>query len=93
MDGGKEIFDSLLGDFSNLKSAVAFRGKCVGVEGNERVFRAMLFERVVEGEEAGEVGCVGYKSCPYFSVSAVGYRVLGYRLYLSSSPRLEWYQD
>ena len=65
MDGWKKIFDSLLGDFANIKSLMTFRGECVGIEGNERVFRAMPFERIVEGEETGEIGCVRYKGCPY----------------------------
>lgn len=89
MDGGKEVFDSLLGYFTDFESSVTFWGERVGVEGNEKVFRAMLLERVVKGEEAGEVSCVRYKSCPYFMVSAVGYRLLGRGLYLSLSPRLE----
>lgn len=70
MDGGQEVFDSLFGNVTNLKSVVTFRGKCVGIEGNERVLRAMLFEGVVEGEEAGEISGVCYKCCPYFFVSA-----------------------
>ena len=90
---GNEIIDSFFGDSPDLESAVTFWGECVGKESNERVFRAMLFERVVEGEEAGEVSCVCYKSCPYFLVSVVGYRLLRCRPYLSLSPRLEWYQD
>ena len=93
MDGGKEVVDSLFGNFTNLESAMTFGGKRVGVESNERVFRAMLFERVIKGEEAGEVSCVCYKSCPYFMVLVVGYRLLGCRSYLSLSPGLEWCRD
>lgn len=29
---------------------MTFWGKCVGIEGNERILRTMLLERVVEGE-------------------------------------------
>ena len=65
MDGWKKVFDSLLGDFANIKSLMTFRGECVGIEGNERVSRAMRFERIIEGEKAGEIGCVRYKSRPY----------------------------
>ena len=65
MDGRKKVFDSLLGYVTNIKSLMTFRGECVGIEGNERVFRAMQFERIVEGEEAGEIGCVRYQCCPY----------------------------
>ena len=65
MDGWKKVFDSLLGYFTNIKSLMTFRGECVGIEGNEGVFRAMPFERIVEGEEAGEIGCVRYEGCPY----------------------------
>ena len=68
---------------------MTFWGKCVGIEGNERIFGAMLFQRVVKGEEAGEICCVCYKSCPYFLLSAVEYRLLGCRSYLSLSVRLE----
>jgi hypothetical protein len=49
----------LFGDAALVEGFVAFRGKGVGVEGYERVFGAVLLERVVEGEEAGEVGGVG----------------------------------
>lgn len=80
MDGGKEVLDPLSGDFADLESAMTFWGKCIGIKCNERIFGAMLFERVVEGEEAGEVSGVCYKSCPYFLLSAVGYRLLGLRL-------------
>lgn len=55
----------LLGDGARVEGGVAFSGEGVGVEGDERVFGAVLFERVVEGEEAGEVGCVGYEGGPY----------------------------
>lgn len=65
MNGGEEVFDPLLGNPTDVKSAMTFRKECVGVEGNERVFGAMLLERVVESEQAREVSCVCYKSCPY----------------------------
>ena len=65
MDGWKKVFDSLLGYVTNIKSLMTFRGECVGIEGNERVFRAMNFERIVKGEEAGEISCVRYQGCPY----------------------------
>ena len=71
MDGWKKVFDSLLGNFTNIKSMMTFRGECVGIEGNQRVFRAMAFERIIEGEEAGEIGCVCYKSSPYWISSAM----------------------
>ena len=78
MNGRKKVFDTLLGDFTDIKSAVTFWGKCVGVKGNERVLGAMLFERIVKGEKAGKISRVCYKSCPYLSVSAVCYMFLGY---------------
>ena len=89
MNGGKEIIDSLLGDPTNFKGVVTFWGKCVGIEGNERVFGGMLFERVIKSEKAGKISCVCYKSCPYFRVSAFGSRLLGCQSYLFLSPRLE----
>ena len=89
MDGGKEVFDSLLGNFTDFESTVTFWGECVGIEGNERVYRAMLFEGIIEGEEAGEVSCVCNKSCPYFLKSATGYRLLGCRSCLFLIPQLD----
>lgn len=58
MDGRKEVFYSLLGDFTYLESAVTFWRKCVGIESNERVLRIMLLKRIVKGEKAGEVSCI-----------------------------------
>lgn len=49
----------LLGDTAGVEGGVAFGWEGVGVECDEGVFRAVFFERVVEGEEAGEVGGVG----------------------------------
>lgn len=43
---------------------MAFRGKGIGVEGYEGIFGVVLFEGVVEGEKAREVGGVGYEGCP-----------------------------
>ena len=65
MNGGQEIFDSLLGNLANIKGAMTFWGKGIGVEGNERVLSAMLLEGIIKGEEAREVSCVCDKSCPY----------------------------
>jgi hypothetical protein len=58
LHGGKEVFDVLFGDAAGVEGGVAFGGKGVGVEGDEGVFGVVLFEGVVEGEEAGEVGGV-----------------------------------
>ena len=93
MNGGKEIIDSLLGDPTEFKGVVTFRGERVGIEGNERVFGGMLFEGVIEGEKAGEVSCVCYKSCPYLMISAFYSRLAEYHLDLFWSPQLEWDQD
>jgi hypothetical protein len=49
----------LFGDAALVEGFVAFFREGVGVEGYEGVFGAVLLERVVEGEEAGEVGGVG----------------------------------
>lgn len=88
MDGGKEVLDSLLGNFADFESAVAFRGECVCIESNERVSRAMLFERVVKCEKAREVSRVCDEGRPYFFGIRGGYILLGYRPYLSLRPRL-----
>ena len=77
MNGGKEIIDSLLGYPTDFKGVVTFWWKCVGIEGNERVFRGMLFERVIQGEKAGEISCICYESCPYLWISAFCSRLLG----------------
>ena len=71
MDSGKEVFDSLLGNSTDFESGVTFRRKCVGIESNERVFRAMLFERVIKCKKAREVSRVCNKGRPYFLVSEV----------------------
>lgn len=44
---------------------MALGRESVCVESDERVFGAVLFERIVEGEEAGEVFCVGDQGSPY----------------------------
>lgn len=71
MDGGKEVVDSLLGNFTDFESAVTLRGECVGIESDERVSRAMLFERVVKCEKAREISRVCYEGRPYFLVLEV----------------------
>lgn len=43
---------------------MAFGWEGVGVEGNEGVGAAVLFEGVVEGEEAGEIVRVGDEGGP-----------------------------
>lgn len=43
----------MLRDAAGVEGGVAFGGEGVGVEGYEGVFGAVLFEGVVEGEEAG----------------------------------------
>lgn len=48
-----------------IKRLVAFFRKGVRVESDEGVLGAVLLERVVECEKAGEICCVGNKSCPY----------------------------
>ena len=76
MNGGKKICDLLLGNVADFKSAVAFWRKCIGIEGNKRVSRALLLERVVQGEEPREVGCVCYECGPYLTISAFVLRAL-----------------
>ncbi len=43
---------------------MALGGEGIGVQCNKRVFGSILFEGVVEGEKAREVGGVGYESRP-----------------------------
>jgi hypothetical protein len=64
--GGEQVFDVLLGDGARVEGGVAGGGEAVGVECDEGVFRAVLLQRVVEREEAGEVVGVGYEGGPYW---------------------------
>ena len=65
MNGGQEVLDSLLGYPTDIEGAVTFWRERIGVEGDERVLRAMLLKRIIKSEEAGKVSCICYKSCPY----------------------------
>ena len=69
----KKVFDVLFGNLANVERLVSFFGKGVGVEGNQGIFGSMLLERIVEGEQTGEIFGVGDESCPYLymSVSAL----------------------
>ena len=87
MNGRQEVFDSFLGNLTDLKSEVTFWGKCVGVEGNERVFGLVLLECIVKGEKAGKVGRICYQSSPDLYISVLCYRLLGPQSYLSLSSR------
>ena len=64
VDGGEEVGDSFGGDGPRGEGGVPGGGECVGVEGDEGVFGVLGFEGGVEGEEAGEVRCVGYEGRP-----------------------------
>tara|TARA_R110002003_G_scaffold138_10_gene12722 strand:+ start:2313 stop:2495 length:183 start_codon:yes stop_codon:yes gene_type:complete len=59
LHAGEQVFDVLFGDAALVEGSVAFGREGVGVERDEGVFCAVFLERVVEGEEAGEVGRVG----------------------------------
>jgi hypothetical protein len=59
LHSGQQVFDVLLGDAALVEGGVAFGREGVGVQRYEGVFAAVLLERVVEREEAGEVGRVG----------------------------------
>jgi hypothetical protein len=48
-----------------IKRLVTLYGEGIGVESNERVFRAVLLERVIECEKTGKVCRVGNQSRPY----------------------------
>jgi len=92
--GRKKVVDFLLGDPADIKSLMAFWREAVGVEGNQRVLSSMLLEGVIEGQEAGEISCVGYEGCPYcdfvLDVRQSGAPTL--HVYLFLNPRLERYQ-
>lgn len=60
----EEIFDPLLGNSARFQSGVPIRRESIGVESDEGVFGIVFFQGVIEGEEAGEVGGVGYKRRP-----------------------------
>jgi hypothetical protein len=59
LHAGEQVFDVLFGDAALVEGGVAFGREGVGVQRDEGVFCAVFLERVVEGEEAGEVGRVG----------------------------------
>jgi hypothetical protein len=63
-DFGKEIFDPLFGDSARFQSDMSFRWEGIGVESDEGIFGVVFFQGVVEGEEAGEVGGIGYEGRP-----------------------------
>jgi len=75
--GGEHVVDAFLGNPADVERMVAFRGKGVGVEGDEGVFRVDLFQGVVEEEEAGEVVCVGDEGGPDFFRRHVACRLAG----------------
>lgn len=51
-DLGQQVLDMFFGDAALIQGSVAFGGEGVGVERDEGVFAAVLFQAVVEGEEA-----------------------------------------
>lgn len=62
---GEQVLDVLLWDAAAVQRGVAFRGEGVGVEGDEGVGGGVFAEGVGEGEQAREVGGVGYEGRPY----------------------------
>jgi hypothetical protein len=63
-DFREEIFDALFWDSARFQSGVPLWWEGIGVESNEGIFGVLFFEGVVEGEEAGEVGGIGYEGRP-----------------------------
>lgn len=57
-------------DPTGFESSVAISREGVSIQCDKGVFRVVLLERIVEGEEAGEVFGVGDECCPdlYMSV-------------------------
>lgn len=54
----------MLGNTASFESGVALRWEGIGVERDKRIGGFVFLERVVQGDEAGEVIGVGDKSCP-----------------------------
>jgi hypothetical protein len=61
-----------VGDAAGVQGGEALGREGVGVEGHQRIRRLVLLERVIQGEQAREIVCVGDKGCPDwdFTVSA-----------------------
>lgn len=56
--GGQQVLDLLVRDAAGVEGGEALGREGVGVEGHQRVFRLVLLERVVQGEEPRQVVCV-----------------------------------
>jgi hypothetical protein len=54
----------LFWDPAGFESGMTISWKGIGVQCYKRIFGVVLLERVVEGEEAGEVFRVGDEGCP-----------------------------
>lgn len=63
-DFRQQILDALRWDAARAQSGMPGFWEGVGVEGDERVGGVLLFERVVEGEEPGEILGVSYEGGP-----------------------------
>lgn len=68
---GEEVGHALLGDAARVERRVSVGWEGVRVQRHERVFRARLFEGVVQGQEAWEVGCVCDEGGPYYEQTSV----------------------
>ena len=55
----------MLGNAAKVKGLVPFFREGIGIEGDEGVLGTCLFEGVVKGEQAREVGGVGDKGSPH----------------------------
>lgn len=64
-------------NLASIESRVTFSRESVCVECYERIFGADSFERVIESEEAGEIGCVGDEGGPDCAMLGSAYNFAG----------------
>lgn len=64
MNGGKKIVHAPLRDIADIERFMALMGESISIEGDQRVLGSVLFERVVQSEQAGEVLGVGDQGSP-----------------------------
>lgn len=81
--GGQQVLDLLVGDAAGVQGGEALGREGVGVEGHQRIRRLVLLERVIQGEQAREIVCVGDKGCPDSARANCSFAVC----HLEASPR------
>ncbi len=66
----EQIVDSLLRNVPDVECFMTIFGKCVGIEGDQGILGSMLFERIVEREEARQVLGIGDQGSPHLVVAS-----------------------